>query len=376
MVVSEQIDLEFTELYAKIENFKLREILSTLHSNLVQLFKLMNQRLPTGENTNYFWAEASRDLLANIETTLELYDDLKGTRYAFWIDEYYLDVMNSCRAFLRPSYGSTIPPNMGKIELYYKIPIFGSATTVEVNHYQTEVLYPLTLIGRGSYADVFRYRDTFYERHFAVKRARKDLVPKELERFRREYNEMRRLSSPYILEVYCYNEKKNEYIMEYMDYSLDRYIAERNSTLSISERRGIANQILRAFEYVHSENRLHRDISPMNILVRNYDDIPVVKISDFGLVKIPDSTLTSFNTEFKGIFNDPSLVLEGFDTYDTPHEIYALTRVVYYVMAGRTNTDNISDPKLDSFVKKGMDPDKNKRYQTVAEMQGAFRDMW
>ena len=58
----------------------------------------------------------------------------------------------------------------------------------------------------------------------------------------------------------------------------------------------------------------------------------VVKIADFGLVKIPDSTFTTVNTEFKGYFNDPSLVVEGFNTYNMLHETYALTRVIYYVL--------------------------------------------
>ena len=46
-----------------------------------------------------------------------------------------------------------------------------------------------------------------------------------------------------------------------------------------------------------------------NILIKEYDDTLVVKLSDFGLVKIPDSTLTTVNTEFKGYFNDPALVV-------------------------------------------------------------------
>ena len=81
--------------------------------------------------------------------------------------------------------------------------------------------------------------------------------------------------------------------MEYMDYTLDGYIAAHNSTLTIVQRKGIAQQILRAFDYLHSKGHLHRDISPKNILIKEYDDTLVVKLSDFGLVKIPDSTLVS-----------------------------------------------------------------------------------
>ena len=57
--------------------------------------------------------------------------------------------------------------------------------------------------------------------------------------------------------------------MEYMDYTLDGYIAAHNSTLTIIQRKGIAQQILRAFDYLHSKGHLHRDISPKNILIKS-----------------------------------------------------------------------------------------------------------
>jgi len=101
----------------------------------------------------------------------------------------------------------------------------------------------------------------------------------------------------------------------------------------------------------------------------------VVKIADFGLVKIPDSSLTTVNTEFKGYFNDPSLILDGFDTYNTLHETFALTRIIYYVLTGKTNTDNISNHKLQAFVQKGLSPDKSKRFQNVNEVVQEFRNL-
>ena len=186
---------------------------------------------------------------------------------------------------------------------------------------------------------------------------------------------MNEFSSPYILEVYCYNEGQNEYVMEYMDFTLDAYISKNNASMSYSQRKGIGQQILKAFEYIHSKGRLHRDISPKNILLKQYDDVMVVKIADFGLVKIPDSSLTTVNTEFKGYFNDPSLILDGFDTYNALHETFALTRIIYYVLTGKTNTDNISNSKLQAFVQKGLNPDKSKRFQNVNEVVQEFRNL-
>lgn len=364
---------EFSELYNTVKHTKLHDVIMTLHFYLVSLFKTMNERLPTGESGAHFWAEPSRDLISIIEITLGLYNALKGTKYAFQIDEYYFDLIKECREFLSSSGGSALPPNMPKIDLYYIQPIFIMTQNITVKNTNTDVAYELKQIGEGSYANVYRYKDTFYNRNFVIKRAKKDLSDKEIERFKREFEEMRELSSPYILEVYRYDETRNEYIMEYMEHTLDSYVSKNNSNLQKFQRKGIVQQILRAFEYIHSKGRLHRDISPKNILIKEYEDVSVVKISDFGLVKIPDSELTTINTEFKGYFNDPSLVTEGFHTYNILHETYALTRIAYYTMTGRTNTDRISDEKMKKFVEKGLNPDKNKRFQNVSEMMKEFR---
>lgn len=368
-----QINAEYSDLYKSFRNQKLREILMTLHHDLVGLFRTMNERLPTGEHEAHFWAEPSRDLIKRIEIIFSLVSSLKETPLAFQIDPYYLDLLTRCRDFLSSSGGSSLPPNMAKVELYYTLPIFLPLSSITISHKQQDFTFDLKLIGSGSYANVYKYKDTFYNRPFVLKRAKKELTDKEVARFKREFDVMNDLSSPYILEVYCYNPDKNEYIMEYMDYTLDGYIAAHNSTLTIVQRKGIAQQILRAFDYLHSKGHLHRDISPKNVLIKEYDDTLVVKLSDFGLVKIPDSTLTTVNTEFKGYFNDPALVVEGFNTYGIVHETYALTRVIYFVMTGKTNTEKITNQNLRAFVEKGLNPDKIKRFQNIRDMISAFK---
>lgn len=373
LLLCSQINAEYSDLYKSFRNQKLREILMTLHHDLVGLFRTMNERLPTGEHEAHFWAEPSRDLIKRIEIIFSLVSSLKETPLAFQIDPYYLDLLTRCRNFLSSSGGSSLPPNMAKVELYYTLPIFLPLSSITISHKQQDFTFDLKLIGSGSYANVYKYKDTFYNRPFILKRAKKELTDKEVARFKREFDVMNDLSSPYILEVYCYNPDKNEYIMEYMDYTLDGYIAAHNSTLTIVQRKGIAQQILRAFDYLHSKGHLHRDISPKNILIKEYDDTLVVKLSDFGLVKIPDSTLTTVNTEFKGYFNDPALVVEGFNTYGIVHETYALTRVIYFVMTGKTNTEKITNQNLRAFVEKGLNPDKIKRFQNIRDMISAFK---
>ena len=124
-------------------------------------------------------------------------------------------------------------------------------------------------------------------------------------------------------------------------------------------------------QYLHTEGLLHRDLSPDNILLKKYDSCQVVKLSDFGLVKLPESQLTTRDTVMKGSFNDPRLEEEGFANYCLWHEMYALTLIVHFVMTGRENRSNIA-PEWRDFVAKGMNVQKELRYKSVAEMRSAF----
>ncbi|MDR3599549.1 MAG: protein kinase family protein [Desulfosporosinus sp.] len=367
------INMEYEDLYYGIDQSKLKEILATLHYIFLSSYKVMNERLPTAGNTAHFWAEPSRNLIKAIEIATALQRTLKNSLSAFNFDPYYADLIKKSQGFLSSSGGSVIPEHMDKVELYYTVPIFIMQNSVTVDSVSHKKTYELKFIGEGSYADVFKYKDTFYQKWFVLKRAKKQLNNKESARFKREFEQMYEFNSPYIVEVYCYNDSENEYIMEFMDCTLDKYIKSNNSKLTVSQRKSLANQVLRAFQYIHSKGLLHRDVSPKNILLKLYDDVPVIKVSDFGLVKIPDSALTTVNTEFKGYFNDPALVVDGFNSYTVLHETYALTRLLYFIMTGKTNTEKVYDNNLKIFVEKGLSSDKKQRFQTVMEIAGEFK---
>ena len=186
---------------------------------------------------------------------------------------------------------------------------------------------------------------------------------------------MKELNSPYIVEVYKYDGEKNEYYMELMDISLYEFINKNNNKLTTIERKKIGIQILKAFNYIHSKRLLHRDINPKNILLKIYDDSRVVKVADFGLVKVPNLQVTSFNTDIKGYFNDQALELEGFSNYSILHETYALTRLLFFVLTGRIKTTNVKDEQLKKFLAIGLNPDKNKRFKNLNELTIAFKNI-
>ena len=366
---------EYTELYSNIKHKDLVIIFPYLHAEYVNCFESMNTRLPTGASEAHYWAQNSRQLLQAINITLDMEIKLNTTKYQFIIDDYYNKIIVQCKNFLTACGGSQIPAYMDSIEVFYKIPIFKTDITIEIDNTNKLNYENLKLIGEGSYAQIYKYHDSFYNKDFVLKCAKKNLSEKELQRFENEYYQMSSLHSPYIVEVYTYNANKHRYIMEYMDYTLEKYIDEYNSQLSISDRCNIIFQLIKVFKYLHSKNILHRDISFNNVLINKYDDVLVCKISDFGLIKIANSQLTSENSEIKGSLNDPSLKIKGFSRYDLYDEIYALTLLFTFILSGKHNFDKISNKVILQFMNKGTNANRNERFNSLDELLNAIKDI-
>ncbi|MBN8253630.1 protein kinase domain-containing protein [Priestia flexa] len=363
----------FLNYYDDVPNLELRKIFAISHENLNALFSFMNDKARTN---NHFNADPSRDLLFIINRLKKLQVNLKETEYAFTLDGYYEKILSYCESFLSPSHGSSIPEDFTDITLIEIKPIFflGQAVTTSIS--QLPVSSPMEEIGEGSYAVVYKYKDEHYNKFFAIKKAKTNLNEQELKRFQREYNELQKLNSPYIVEVYNYDEENNQYTMEYVDKTLEEYINAKSGKLSAGEKKSLIFQTLRAFQYIHSKELLHRDISCTNVLIKEYDDKVVnIKISDFGLVKIRTSNLTRLGTEFKGSLNDPRLHEIGFSQYEKEHEIYALTRLISFILSGRTTIPSYENEKIMSFITKGTHHDLNQRYSNIEEMISAFRQI-
>lgn len=360
---------EYIRLYENIPNQEIQLIFSTLHASLNNGFDKLNLRLPTEGHTAHFWADPSRDLLKAINYIEEMIALFRETRFNFEIIEEYKDI-KSIKKFLKASGGSTIPPHTNKIQCLYEYPIFIIKDTIKPP--TTSFFFPISYIGEGSYAKVFKYKDTFYNKTFALKRAKNNLNSKELKRFKKEYEIMSQMKHPCILEVFSFDEDKNEYIMEYVKHTLTSYIDTYNNKISNQERILIGRQIIKAFQYIHNKGSLHRDISPKNILVKQYDDTIMIKVSDFGLVKTPESDLTSLETEVKGSFNDFSdLSKVGFVNYELHHEIFALTKILYFVATGRTK---INREKKCFFLEKGTSGNIAERYTSLEALEKDFLD--
>lgn len=355
------------------ERFSL--LLSSIHYHINLLLREMNSRIK--QKNFYYIAESSRKLITCIDIVDRLLKVLELKNIGFTVDREYSELFKKCSQFLMEYNGSSIPTDMEQVEIKYELPIFFIGDTISKKNGFVESSFKLTPIGEGSYAQVFKYYDDFYDKQFALKRAKANLNAKELERFYQEYEVMKSINSPYVLEVYRLDKNKNEYYMELADFSLYDYILKNNQKLDFMIRRKLCLQIIRSFEIFDTMEILHRDISPKNVLIKQYQEQIVIKIADFGLVKTIDSQLTSLDTEVRGYFNDISgLSMDGFMNYNKQYEYYALTKLVYFVLTGRyKNMSKFDFPKLKEFMEKGLNSNHNLRYKTIGELKRAFLDI-
>jgi tRNA A-37 threonylcarbamoyl transferase component Bud32 len=350
----------FTRLYTDDAQFG--HIFASLHERLNHHFDSINGR---AKATKHYWADSSRDMLALIEELDDALGSLKIAGFDVVFAADYRAAVDRCKPWLSMTYGSTVPDDFKQIRLIkYQAVFIRPETTVRLKKRESAV--QLEMVGEGSYATVFSYIDPDYGIKFAVKRAKKDIADSDLHRFKQEFEVLKRLSFPYVVEVYMYDETRNEYKMEYCDETLRDYVAKRNNRLSFVSRKRIALQFLYGINYIHHKRLLHRDISLQNVMLKVFSDGAVlVKLSDFGLVKDHDSEFTRTETEMRGTIRDP--LLSSFKDYTVLNEIYSIGWVLSYIFTGRqalkTGTDEVS-----RIVQKCGANDAAQRYPRVIEV--------
>ncbi|MEQ7178393.1 protein kinase family protein [Enterococcus thailandicus] len=357
-------------LYESVEDNRLRFCFAVFQNQFNALFSFLNEK---AKSNNHFNADPSRDLIILIDKYEEFEHALSRTDYAFKMIDNYVNTIRFIQPHLSNSGGSTIPEDYQLLNIVKYEPIIYFEKRIEIVKESSSLYSSLKLVNSGSYAMVYKFKDTFYNQTFALKRARKELTSTELIRFNKEFENMKNMDSLYVLKVYSYNDDANEFIMEYVKQTLKEFIDSNNTKLELFERKRLVAQLFNAFKYIHSKGVFHRDISLSNILVKEYDDKTVIiKVCDFGYLKESDSTLTRQNTEFQGSLNDPHLKIMGADKYTIQHEIYALTQVIFYIMTGRKNLNNNKNKEIKMFIDSGMNADLSKRVKTLEELKKLY----
>ncbi|TAN75457.1 MAG: cyclic nucleotide-binding domain-containing protein [Gallionella sp.] len=248
-------------------------------------------------------------------------------------------------------------------------------------------------LGSGATSTVYLATDTFNGQRVAIKlfdlRALRDASLGKI--FRKllmtEASLAGKLSHPHIVKILdaVMDGDVNYMVMEYVDGpTLERY-AEVDNLLPVSAVAEITYKCCKALEYAQYQGVIHRDIKPANILLQGETDI---KISDFGSAAIQNQQTTQVSGVGSPAYMSPEQIKEEPLTHQT--DIYSLGVVMYKLFTGKLPFDagsnfsmiyhilNIEPPppsafrpeipqELDAIVRRAMEKDTAKRYQTWDE---------
>jgi serine/threonine protein kinase len=187
----------------------------------------------------------------------------------------------------------------------------------------------LAELGSGAMGTVYRAQDEVLGRAVAIKALHsRDAGTRE--RFLREARAIGAVLHPNILAVYdAGSDDQQPYLV--MELAAGGSLRERIKAgrLPVETVRLLGIQIARALAAAHGASILHRDIKPANILAAN----DVWKLADFGIARIPDSTLT-VEGQFLGSpsYAAPESLRAG--QFSPASDVYSLGATLYEALSG------------------------------------------
>ena len=194
-------------------------------------------------------------------------------------------------------------------------------------------------LGQGAMGKVFLGEDPKIHRTVAIKTMSLaaefdgDALADAKERFFREAQSAGRLNHPNIVAIYDAGEEHDlAYIaMEFLKgKDLSKHTTPGN-LLPLEEVLDIAIQCAEALDYAHRMGVVHRDVKPSNMM---YDrDTHTVKITDFGIARITDSSKTRTGTVL-GTPNYMSPEQALGDKVDGRSDLFSLGVVLYQLSCG------------------------------------------
>jgi formylglycine-generating enzyme required for sulfatase activity/tRNA A-37 threonylcarbamoyl transferase component Bud32 len=257
----------------------------------------------------------------------------------------------------------------------------------------------LEQLGEGGMATVYKAYDTRLETDVAVKVIRTEKLTEEnkaraLVRFEREAKSLAKLTHTNIVKVTDYGEYEGKpYLV--MPYLPGGTLKQRlGKPMPWQEAVKLLLPIAGALEFAHSQNIIHRDVKPSNILITSTGE-PM--LSDFGIAKILDAEETRDLTGTGVGIGTPEYMApeQGMGQADERSDIYALGIVLYEMITGRIpfradtplaillkkSQESLASPKqfvpdlpqsVEDVLIKALARDPSHRYQTLGGFLGAL----
>lgn len=247
-------------------------------------------------------------------------------------------------------------------------------------------------IGEGGMAEVYKAKCHKLNRFDAIKILKKEYAKDVdlVEKFKREATAIANLSDNNIVNIFDVGSQDdiNYIVMEYVKGKTLKQIIRENGKLDYEKAMDIATQIAKALDCAHRNNIIHRDIKPQNILVTEEG---LVKVTDFGIAKSPDSATITNSGKILGSAHYFSPEQAKGTYVDGRTDIYSLGIVLYEMVTGRVPFDaespvsvalkHIQEPvvppkqineripeSLNRLILKCIEKEPIRRYQSVKDL--------
>jgi serine/threonine-protein kinase len=259
-------------------------------------------------------------------------------------------------------------------------------------------------LSRGGMGVVYQALRAHDARLVALKTIQPAIAPSPVavERFLREAQILSELDHPNIVAFHEMGESNGllHFAMDYVAGIDAAQLLKQNGPLPVPRAVELTCQLLQALEYAHAKGFVHRDIKPGNMLVIQEAGRDVVKLSDFGLARIYQTSRMSGltqNHEWGGTapfmapdqINDLRATRPPADQYSTAATLYNLLtdRFVYDFpdkLHAKIMKILLEDPVpilqrrpdlpegLATVIHRGLARDPEARFNNVREMRRAL----
>ena len=255
-------------------------------------------------------------------------------------------------------------------------------------------------LGQGGMAIVYLARDPLIKRQVAIKVLPRQFTfePQFRARFQREVEVIATLEHAAIVPVYDFGEHEDQPFIV-MRYISGGSLSDRlgNGPLPVSEVAVLFQRIGSALDYAHRQGIIHRDIKPGNIL---FDAQGEASLSDFGIARMTETTEGFTGTG--GVVGTPAYMSPeqalGEKKVDGRCDVYSLGVVLFEALSGELpfSADtpmgvaiaHINQPvpsllerqpdlppRFEWIIRKALDKDPSKRFQTAGELAQAINDV-
>lgn len=217
-------------------------------------------------------------------------------------------------------------------------------------------------LGEGGFSTVYRYsKDNVCK----VLNHREKSSASSVHRFKREFEIMQQHNySGYTINVSDYEATNLVYQMERATISLEEYIESK--VISEEEKDSIILRCIECMLYLHSNNVVHRDFHPGNILKNSKGEWVV---TDFGLAKALTEKYSRVTNSTRAVgrfwYTDPiqlGALKEG--TYTT--DLYSLAKTIDFVFNGNQSQ---SPNKYTAIINKATAPRIDDRYTSIEDLK-------